>query len=1069
MKTLISLLPVMVLSFGLLLAQDPEYDPLAETYIIQNGGGDELVTMSSENISIYKYYKALERYNHDTLIHLLSWSDASFPLLWQGSSYDIELADLDQDDLKEIIAVFNTGNKVEIALLKADPARMNVDSIHAWEKTVRLSKSSPAVYDPDDYWILPGVFVQAGNLDADSLGEFVVAYWADDGMIEITVYDVDDSLNITEMGTIRDQEITEPPQVNLCEDNLVLFDLQCADFNGDGIDEILLSGRISLALEGYQVFANLYAFSESGDTLEAMVKDTIFIQSNPSFDIGNFNSASGNFHSPDEEDAVIGLFQYSPVAAISDTISNILIPLEMDSQLTTITAGEPIYQRQDTVPFDCYYRRTSTLLPVDLNSDGIDELLSAFSLSERLPVCKIYRGDPALNFSVYADLDHVADKFFGGMVVGNFYKDTTPGYNPVELIISTEETYNKHYSEVYSLHTLPDGSFDSLELKYSHAYEYGFLPVTGKTEALLAGNLDTDIRIGKPKYYSVTEILQPLVILNAPPIHFDVFDSLAYDVSRSFNEYQSEFVSKYIKETQQSTELRTEVNRDWSLSKTISSGFSYWGLSVSAHLTEEYGEKFEGVEGSSRTVTVGFEIEASVDDQIYATVMDYDLWEYPVYGNEKLKGHVLVVDPQVVKNSWFDSKSWKGYSYIPNHEVGNILSYRRYPLLSDNPLLVEKIKGDYGLETSFLMSGNSSYDWFLNFTDFTENQASTTKEYTREWGVSMSFWGSGFSMDGSYHSEDIQTQRTTVESGINLNVHMDAVDMSIGETRYEITPYAYWASNGALVIDYAVSPETAGPGGEDTWWDEHYGYFPDPAFILPWRYDPEKGYAISETKRNQTNDILFRPEDPADGDTIVIHAQVHNFSLLPTPGPIGVRFYVGDPDNGGTLIVGVGDVSEVFTDGIIPARGRMEVVLKWKIPEGTYAFPRIYAEIDADDNLMEIHENNNKSWNILQKTTGPTIPDAIEDMIRPEFKLGQNYPNPFTDHTMIRLSIPGTKHVTIEVFSPIGRKIATLADEIMIAGSHEVEFTGHNLDPGIYYCRITAGTNRQVMKMVLIK
>jgi hypothetical protein len=32
-------------------------------------------------------------------------------------------------------------------------------------------------------------------------------------------------------------------------------------------------------------------------------------------------------------------------------------------------------------------------------------------------------------------------------------------------------------------------------------------------------------------------------------------------------------------------------------------------------------------------------------------------------------------------------------------------------------------------------------------------------------------------MEVSYHSEDIQTQHTTVKSGIDLNVSMDAVDI----------------------------------------------------------------------------------------------------------------------------------------------------------------------------------------------------------------------------------------------------------------------------------------------------
>lgn len=527
--------------------------------------------------------------------------------------------------------------------------------------------------------------------------------------------------------------------------------------------------------------------------------------------------ATGHFHSTDAEDGIVGILQYnvdSAIAYSTEIITNILIPFSVDDQLGTLTVGDPIYQRQDTIPSECYYDRNSTLRGVDVNHDGLDELFSSFSFGGEFPIFRIYRGDQPAGFSVYADLDDLSEKFSGATAIGDFYKDTADGPGPVEIIVSVGDSW-QFENCIYQLQTQQDGSFDQMHLiRAGVSGDWNI--VYGKAETSLSDNFDRDIRIGKPKRYAVTEILQPLVILNAPPIHFDVFDGQTYDLCRSYNENQSEYIAKYIKETQQSTEVRTEVNRDWSLSASLGGGFSAWGISVSAYLSETYGEKFSKVAGSSRTVTVGFEIDATVDDQIYAMVMDYDLWEYPVYGNDNVEGHVLVVDPKVVKNSWFDSKSWKGYSYIPIHEVGNILSYRRYPMLSENPQLIEKIKGDYGQETSFLLSGNSSCNWFLNFTDFTENQATTTKEYILDWGFSVGYWGAGFSMDGSYHSEDIQTQRTTVESGIYLDVHLDAMDMSLGETRYEVTPYAYWASSGALVIDYAVAPELAEPGGEDT-------------------------------------------------------------------------------------------------------------------------------------------------------------------------------------------------------------------------------------------------------------
>jgi hypothetical protein len=219
----------------------------------------------------------------------------------------------------------------------------------------------------------------------------------------------------------------------------------------------------------------------------------------------------------------------------------------------------------------------------------------------------------------------------------------------------------------------------------------------------------------------------------------------------------------------------------------LKAGASYWGVSVSAHLTETYGKQFSKYGGHSTTVTVSIAVDAREDDRIYATVMDYDLWEYPVYGNAELRGHVLVVRPLVTENRWFPSKSWSGYAYIPSHEVGNILSYREYPLLTDNPDVDEKIKGNY--DNRFVLDANSSYDWSLQFEDFETNQASTSKSYSREWGVDVDVWGSGYSLSSSYSQNEISTHKTDVASGLNLGVHLDGIDMGIGEVSYIVTPY----------------------------------------------------------------------------------------------------------------------------------------------------------------------------------------------------------------------------------------------------------------------------------------
>jgi hypothetical protein len=421
-----------------------------------------------------------------------------------------------------------------------------------------------------------------------------------------------------------------------------------------------------------------------------------------------------------------------------------------------------------------------------------------------------------------------------------------------------------------------------------------------------------------------------------------------------------------------------------------------------------------------------------------------------------------------MENRWFPSKSWSGYAYIPSHEVGNILSYRNYPLLSTNPEVAEKIKGDYN--DSFVLDATSSYDWALSFESFSENGASTSSSYSREWGGSVDFWGSGFSISGSYSSEQIYTHRTSVASGLDMSVHLDAIDRGLGEVGYSVTPYSYWSTSGALVMDYAVSPEIAAPGGTPTWWQSYYSEAPDPAFILPWRYDPEKGYSLEEdAKRYQTKDLLFLPSNPHEGQVITIRTRVHNFSLLATPQPVGVRFYIGDPDEGGMLITGEGNITEVFTPTAIPARGMKQVEMQWRVPVGIGTFPRIYALIDAAKTLPEIHENNNKSWAVLQKSTTTALPEADDERRPDSYRLAQNYPNPFNPLTTIEFSLPQRERIQLDIYNLLGEHIVTVADQTLPAGKHTWQFDARHLPSGLYFYRIRSGKFTETKKMVLLK
>lgn len=103
----------------------------------------------------------------------------------------------------------------------------------------------------------------------------------------------------------------------------------------------------------------------------------------------------------------------------------------------------------------------------------------------------------------------------------------------------------------------------------------------------------------------------------------------------------------------------------------------------------------------------------------------------------------------------------------------------------------------------------------------------------------------------------------------------------------------------------------------------------------------------------------------------------------------------------------------------------------------------------------------------LERAMG-TSNEVISDL--PEkFALEQNYPNPFNPTTKIAFDLPQAANVELTVYDMLGRKVATMVNERMTAGTHNVQFDASKLASGMYLYRIDAGSFTSIKKMMLIK
>ena len=86
-----------------------------------------------------------------------------------------------------------------------------------------------------------------------------------------------------------------------------------------------------------------------------------------------------------------------------------------------------------------------------------------------------------------------------------------------------------------------------------------------------------------------------------------------------------------------------------------------------------------------------------------------------------------------------------------------------------------------------------------------------------------------------------------------------------------------------------------------------------------------------------------------------------------------------------------------------------------------------------------------------------------------DYSLKQNYPNPFNPSTIISYQLPVANDVRLDVFDMLGRRVATLVNSRMDAGTHEVQFDAANLASGVYMYRLQAGSFTQTKRLTLIK
>ena len=164
--------------------------------------------------------------------------------------------------------------------------------------------------------------------------------------------------------------------------------------------------------------------------------------------------------------------------------------------------------------------------------------------------------------------------------------------------------------------------------------------------------------------------------------------------------------------------------------------------------------------------------------------------------------------------------------------------------------------------------------------------------------------------------------------------------------------------------------------------------------------------------------------------------------------------------------VGAGTVDEGGKFGFMPVYGDDPTT---DDDEGLKAGETFYLEIDGTPTTetWSWNPNNNRiELGELRSSDEISVPN--------EFRLYDNYPNPFNPTTTIKLALPEDDRVTLSVFNILGRKIAELFDGPLPAGIHTFVWDGNDqngreMSSGIYFYRVITTKHNESRKMLLLK
>ena len=905
----------------------------------------------------------------------------------------------------------------------------------------------------------------SGNFDSSDDDEAVLLYRNDNGtsFLRLVLYDLDAGLNLIPVGNIEDEQLD-------VVSSFESFDLQVIDLDYDGTDEIVIAGS-QVVSGNRQPYVKVYDVTMSGGVATIIPREKTYVPTTiSSGERMTIALTTGDFNNDFIQEIALA-YGYQVTDGAGDPDTWLRIFRVGDDSLNT--PGVPDWLEK-TVLLPQYYESTESndqltnldLDAGDVDGDGSDDIvmgtsneIQLFSISDDFSITST----SPLN----ASYSNAEGKFYDQFItVADMNNDgRAEVLNMRNWLDQSDEGDEKQYISVnINLYNPGTLSWQSLAINNT------LLPdeYTGSSSirqySVVIGDFDGDnVYFGDFEHYVLTDIVQPIIILNAPPTHSDDIGTGNWrDVNGIWEDGDcSGFTSHYSETTTESFTIETSISDAWSISASVGAEFDGLVASASASLEASYGENYTNTNANTETTTEVTVTTSCFDDAIYASIITYDVYEYPLYVGDSVISYVVSIHPRRndIQYQWISSKSLQGQNFISKHEPGNILSYRPF----SSPQFVLSAQDEFNGGTNFNISSSISNAWEVTTEQVAESGADTERTIGMEASASFGVFGVSATVTGSYDWTGISTHKSSIGDAIAVGIDLGTVPIASNDAVYSLKPYIFWGEGNEVVLDYEVSPNSE-------FYANNYSV-QDPAWNMPWRLDEERGYTLSaQTKTRQSKSIWFDKKFPQPGDTITVHARIFNYSLVATEAPVEVKFFFGNPYNGGVAVTDIDGATTVTTDTPIASQQYKEVEFTIALPADFDHDGRLYARIDPDSVMTEVHEENNLCWRAL----GPYFPMSAEDyegvgvteISSADWQNFQCYPNPVNDILSVTALLNDPGNVQLSMWNMQGVLVKDFGQSFS-GKSYNRNINIGELSAGIYMMKMSSNGKTSTARVVV--